>query len=77
VKRGLVLSPDKTKVAHIGNGFDFLGWNIRKHNGQLLTKPSNANVKAHLDKIRDVITVNKTAKQANLSRNTRAAVPAG
>src|SRR6266852_6555697 len=28
-ERGLVLSPEKTKVTHIGKGFDFLGWNIR------------------------------------------------
>jgi RNA-directed DNA polymerase len=67
-ERGLVLSPGKTKITHIGDGFDFLGWNIRKYNGKLLTKPSNANVKAHLDKIRDVIKANKTAKQANLIR---------
>jgi RNA-directed DNA polymerase len=64
--RGLVLSPEKTKVTHIDEGFDFLGWNIRKYNGKLLMKPSKANVKAHLDKIREVIKGNKAAKQANL-----------
>lgn len=31
-------------------------------------KPSKANAKAHLDKIREVIKANKTAKQANLIR---------
>src|SRR5471032_2107139 len=67
-ERGLVLSPVKTKVTHIDGGFDFLGWNIRKYNGKLLMKPSKANVKAHLDKIREVIKGNKTAKQANLIR---------
>lgn len=67
-ERGLVLSPEKTKVTHISEGFDFLGWNIRKYNGKLLMKPSKANVKAHLDKIREVIKGNKTAKQANLIR---------
>ena len=67
-ERGLVLSPEKTKITHIGDGFDFLGWNIRKYNGKLLMKPSKANVKAHLDKIREVIKANKTAKQANLIR---------
>lgn len=66
VERGLVLSPEKTKITHIRDGFDFLGWNIRKYDGKLLMKPSKANVKAHLDKIREVITGNKTAKQANL-----------
>ena len=67
-ERGLVLSPEKTKITHIREGFDFLGWNIRKYNGTLLMKPSKANVKAHLDKIREVIKGNKTAKQANLIR---------
>ena len=67
-ERGLVLSPEKTKITHIEEGFDFLGWNIRKYDGKLLMKPSKANVKAHLDKIREVIKANKTAKQANLIR---------
>lgn len=67
-ERGLVLSPEKTKITHITDGFDFLGWNLRKYNGKLLIKPSKANVKAHLDKIRAVIKANKTAKQANLIR---------
>jgi RNA-directed DNA polymerase len=67
-ERGLVLSPEKTKITHIREGFDFLGWNIRKYNGTLLMKPSKANVKAHLDKIREVIKGNKTAKQASLIR---------
>lgn len=65
-ERGLVLSPEKTRITHIKDGFDFLGWNIRKYNGKLLMKPSKANVKAHLDKIREIIKANKTAKQANL-----------
>ncbi len=67
-ERGLALSPEKTKVTHIKDGFDFLGWNIRKYNGKLLMKPSKANVKAHLGKIREVIKANKTAKQADLIR---------
>jgi RNA-directed DNA polymerase len=67
-ERGLVLSPEKTRVTHIDEGFDFLGWNFRKYNGKLLIKPSKASVKAHLDKIREVIKGNKTAKQVNLIR---------
>lgn len=67
-ERGLVLSSEKTKITHIREGFDFLGWNIRKYHDKLLMKPSKANVKAHLDKIREVINGNKTAKQANLIR---------
>ncbi|MEN9896264.1 MAG: hypothetical protein RIR97_2116 [Pseudomonadota bacterium] len=67
-KRGLVLSPEKTKITHITEGFDFLGWNLRKYNGKLLIKPSKANVKVHLDHIRGIIKAHMTAKQANLIR---------
>jgi RNA-directed DNA polymerase len=67
-ERGLVLSPEKTRITHIKEGFDFLGWNIRKYNGKLLMKPSKANVKVNLDKIREIIKANKTAKEASLIR---------
>jgi RNA-directed DNA polymerase len=64
--RGLELSQEKTRVTHIDEGFDFLGWNVRKYNGKLLIKPSKNNVKTFLDKIRKIIKGNKTAKQVNL-----------
>jgi RNA-directed DNA polymerase len=67
-ERGLVLSPEKTRITHIKDGFDFLGWNLRKYDGTLLMKPSKANVKAHFDRIREVIKANKTATQVNLIR---------
>ena len=35
-ERGLILSPEKTTITHIKDGFDFLGWNIRKYNGNTL-----------------------------------------
>ena len=47
-ERGLELSQEKTKITHIADGFDFLGQNIRKYNGLLLTRPSKKNVKAFL-----------------------------
>lgn len=65
-QRGLTLSPEKTKITHIEEGFDFLGWNIRKYNGKLLIKPSKANTQALLGKIREIIRANATAKQASL-----------
>ena len=34
--RGLTLSEEKTKITHIDEGFDFLGFNIRKYKGTLL-----------------------------------------
>jgi len=34
--RGLTLSPDKTRITHISEGFDFLGQNLRKYDGKPL-----------------------------------------
>lgn len=55
--RGLELAMDKTKVTHIENGFDFLGFNIRKyktHNGsKVLTKPSKDSIKTAKRKLTD------------------------
>jgi RNA-directed DNA polymerase len=64
--RGLELSQEKTKITHISEGFDFLGQNVRKYGGKLLIKPSVKNVKAFLDKVRETIRVNCSAKQENL-----------
>jgi RNA-directed DNA polymerase len=60
-ERGLELSEEKTKITHIEDGFDFLGQQVRKYNGKLLTRPSKKNVKAFLADIRKVIKDNKQA----------------
>ena len=40
--RGLVFNEDKTQIAHLDQGVDFLGFSIRRYpNGKLLTKPSS------------------------------------
>ena len=65
-ERGLALSPEKTKVAHVDTGFDFLGWNARKYDGVLIIKPSKKNVHAFLRKVREIIKKSPTAKQENL-----------
>ncbi|MBF6571610.1 MAG: group II intron reverse transcriptase/maturase [Candidatus Binataceae bacterium] len=64
--RGLGLSPEKTRVTHIDQGFDFLGFNVRKYHGILLIMPSKKGIKALLDKVRELLKANKTARQANL-----------
>jgi RNA-directed DNA polymerase len=55
--RGLELAMEKTKVTHIEDGFDFLGFNIRKyktHNGsKVLIKPSKNSIKVAKKKITD------------------------
>ena len=51
-ERGLSLSEEKTKIVHIEEGFDFLGWNVRKYGEKLLIKPAKKNVQTFLRKIR-------------------------
>jgi RNA-directed DNA polymerase len=58
--RGLSLSPDKTSITQIEQGFDFLGQNVRKYQGKLLIKPSAKNVKAFLAKVRAMISPQQT-----------------
>jgi RNA-directed DNA polymerase len=65
-ERGLILSPEKTRITHIDEGFDFLGWNIRKYNGKMLIKPSRRNVQAFCDKIREVVKAHRQSKTETL-----------
>jgi RNA-directed DNA polymerase len=43
--RGLVFNEDKTRIVHLDEGLDFLGFNVRRYRGKLLIKPSKAAVK--------------------------------
>ena len=54
-ERGLALSPEKTRITRIEDGFDFLGQNPRKYKGKLLIKPAKKNVKALLAKVKETI----------------------
>lgn len=66
LERGLELSEEKTKLTHINDGIDFLGFNIRKYKGKLLTKPSKTAIVGIKDKIRKTFKDNKMAKTDNL-----------
>ena len=61
-ERGLELSEAKTRIVHIDEGFDFLGWNFRKYSGTLLIKPSRKSVKAHYDKVKEIISKSISVK---------------
>lgn len=67
-ERGLSLSLEKTKITTIEDGFDFLGFNIRKYKKKLLIKPTKGNVKSFLEKIQGIIKRNKAARTENLIR---------
>jgi Retron-type reverse transcriptase len=66
-ERGLELSPEKTRITHIEDGFDFLGQHLRRYNdGKIIITPSKKNVEAVLDKIRGIIKRNAQATAGNL-----------
>ncbi len=65
-ERGLQLSETKTVITHIDDGFPFLGWNFRKYNGVLLTKPTNQSVQRIVEKIGNVIRKAKAWSQEQL-----------
>lgn len=54
-ERGLTLSEEKTAIVSISQGFDFLGFNIRKYGRKLLIKPAKSRIKSFLDVIRKEI----------------------
>lgn len=75
---GLELSSEKTNITHISEGFDFLGFNIRKYThkssrskyhqrGQLLIKPQKEKVINFLSRIQGLLDNNKTAKQESIT----------
>ena len=52
-ERGLELSPTKTVITYVKDGFDFLGQNVRRYpDGKRRIKPSKKNVKTFLDDVR-------------------------
>ena len=74
---GLEMSNEKTKITHTADGFDFLGFNIRKYThkspkskyhsiGKLLIKPQKEKVTNFLRRTQEVLSNNKTAKQESI-----------
>ena len=43
--RGLAFNKEKTRIVSLAKGFDFLGFNVRRYHGKLLTKPSKPAIK--------------------------------
>ncbi len=62
-ERGLELSTEKTKVVHIDEGFNYLGFNVRHYNGKLLIKPQKEKVLAFCKKVGKIIKKMSTFKQ--------------
>ncbi|MTI95976.1 MAG: group II intron reverse transcriptase/maturase, partial [Firmicutes bacterium] len=67
--RGLTLSEEKTRITHIDDGFDFLGWTFRKFKGKLIVKPSKDSIKTLLKKCSTIILKEgKASSQSDLIR---------
>lgn len=58
-ERGLTLASDKTRITHINDGFDFLGFNIRSYRGydrdRVLVKASKDSIKSFKRKAKEII----------------------
>ena len=69
-QRGLMLSPEKTKITHITDGFDFLGQNIRMYSrGKLLIRPTKDAIKSVKEKLKEIIVKHRGSQAAVLIRN--------
>lgn len=55
-------------ITNINDGFDFLGFNIRKFGDEILTKPSKSAQKRFLAKVRTTVKSNKSCRQESLIR---------
>jgi RNA-directed DNA polymerase len=66
--RGLTLSQEKTKITHIEEGFDFLGFNLRWINEKLIIKPAKAKVSSVLMKIKDALGKSLHQRPVNIIR---------
>lgn len=67
-ERGLELSPEKTRIVHLTEGFNFLGQNVRLYDDKVLIKPSKEALQSIYGKIRDIVLRHKTVEQCDLIR---------
>ncbi|MGH3848102.1 MAG: group II intron reverse transcriptase/maturase [Pseudonocardiaceae bacterium] len=70
--RGLVFNEDKTRIVHLDDGFDFLGFNVRRQSGKLLIKPSKAAMKRIRERLRSEM---RSLRGANVAMVLQRLVP--
>jgi RNA-directed DNA polymerase len=68
-ERGLELAEEKTRIVHIDQGFDFLGFNARKYKGKLLIKPAASSIAAVKEKVRAICKAGTSHTQTDLIRH--------
>lgn len=70
--RGLVFNEDKTRVVNLDEGFEFLGFSVRRMSAKLLIKPSKAALRRHRQRLRDEM---RSLRGANVATVLRRLVP--
>lgn len=58
-ERGLTLSEAKTRIVHRDEGFNFLGFTIRRYGHTLLTQPQKEKVQRHLQNVKALLDAHK------------------
>jgi len=58
-QRGLSFNETKTRIVHRREGFNFLGFTIRRYGRKLLVKPQKEKVQTHLCHLRDILRNNR------------------
>jgi RNA-directed DNA polymerase len=65
-ERGLKLSEAKTRIVHVDDGIDFLGFTVRRYRGVVLTKPQKAKLVRHLRAIHDYLRRHRQATPSQI-----------
>ena len=65
-QRGLKISEEKTRIVHIDDGFNFLGFNLRHYSGKLLIKPQKEKVLTFCKKIGKTLSQMKARTQEDV-----------
>ena len=73
--RGLTLHPEKTRIVHVDDGFNFLSFHIRKYKGKCLIKPQKEKVLAFLAELRLWLNNHKQAAAENVIRHFNKILP--
>ena len=68
-QRGLELNTEKTRIVHISDGFDFLGFNVRQYRGKCIIKPQKEKVLSFVHSIRRWLKNNAAARPMKVISN--------
>lgn len=73
--RGLTLHPEKTRIVHIDDGFNFLSFSVKRYKGKCLIKPQKEKVLAKLAELRSWLNKHKQAAAENVIRHFNKILP--